>query len=69
MVGGPFAIIQEGDIIEYDIPAKKLNVDLSEQEIQKRLEDWTSPEPKIKGGFLGRIYTKLVQAADKGGIL
>lgn len=67
--GGPIAIIRDGDIIEYDIPAKKLNVDLSEQEIQNRLKDWKRPEPRIKTGFVGRIYPKIVESADKGCIL
>jgi len=67
--GGPIAAIRDGDIIEYDIPAKKLNVNLSEQEIQKRLKDWKRPEPKIKAGFVGTIYPNIVESADKGCIL
>jgi len=64
--GGPVAVIQDGDIIEYDIPGHKLNVELTEQEIQRRLKNWMLPEQKIKSGFLGTIYTKIVQSADKG---
>ena len=67
--GGPIAAIRDGDIIEYDIPAKKLNVNLSEQEIQKRLKDWKRPDPKIKTGFVGTIYPNIVESADKGCIL
>lgn len=67
--GGPIAVIRDGDIIEYDIPAKKLNVELSEQEIQNRLKDWKRPEPRIKTGFVGRIYPNIVESADKGCIL
>jgi dihydroxy-acid dehydratase len=67
--GGPIAAIKDGDIIEYDIPNKKLNVNLSDQEIQKRLKGWKQPEPKIKTGFLGRIYPFIVESADKGCIL
>lgn len=66
---GPIAAIQDGDIIEYDIPAKRLNVDLSGEEIQKRLRDWKGPEPKIKTGFLGTIYSRIVESADRGCIL
>ena len=66
---GPIAAIRDGDMIEYDIPAKTLSVELSEQEIQDRLRDWKEPELKIKTGFLGRIYTKIVESADKGCIL
>jgi len=67
--GGPIAAIRDGDIIEYDIPAKKLNVELSDKEIQNRLMEWKRPEPKIKTGFLGTIYTNIVESADKGCIL
>ena len=63
--GGPIAAIKDGDIIKYDVPAKKLNVNLSDQEIQKRLKEWKQPEPKIKTGFLGRIYPFIVESADK----
>ena len=67
--GGPIAAIQEGDIIEYDIPNRKLNVNLSRQEIQKRLKNWKPPEAKIKTGFLGKVYTSIVESPDKGCIL
>ncbi len=67
--GGPIAVIQEGDIIEYDIPGKKLNVDLSKQEIQRRLKSWKPPEPRIKTGFLGKVYANIVESADKGCVL
>jgi len=67
--GGPIAAIRDGDTIEYDIPAKKLNVLLTKQEIKKRLKNWKRPEPKIKTGFLGTIYTHIVESADKGCIL
>lgn len=66
---GPIAAIREGDVIEYDIPARKVNVDLSEKEIEDRLKDWIRPEPKIKSGFLGTIYPHIVESADKGCIL
>jgi len=67
--GGPIAIIQDGDIIEYDIPARKINVKLSDEEIRERLKGWKRPEPEIKWGFLGSIYAKIAESADKGGIL
>jgi dihydroxy-acid dehydratase len=66
---GPIAAIQDGDLIEYDIPKRKLNVDLTEKEIERRLRDWKRPEPKIKTGFLGTIYPHIVESADKGCIL
>jgi dihydroxy-acid dehydratase len=66
---GPIAAIRDGDLIEYDIPARKLNVDLSEKEIRYRLKDWKPREPKIKTGFLGSIYPYIVESAAKGCIL
>lgn len=67
--GGPIAIVRDGDMIEYDIPNKKLNVELSDKEIRDRLRDWKPKKPPITTGYLGRIYTKIVESADKGCIL
>lgn len=67
MVGGPIAVVQEGDIIEIDIPNRKLDVKLSAAEIEERLERWSAPEPKIKTGYLAR-YAKLVSSAHTGAV-
>ena len=64
---GPIAAIQEGDIIEIDIPKKKLDVRLSEEEIQERLAKLPEFEPKIKSGYLAR-YARMVSSADKGAV-
>jgi len=64
---GPIAIIKEGDIIEIDIPEKKLNVKLEEDEIKERLKRLKVFEPKIKSGYL-KYYTDLVDSADKGAV-
>jgi dihydroxy-acid dehydratase len=66
--GGPIATLQEGDIIEIDIPVKRLNVKLSQKEIKKRLAGLPKFEPKIKAGYLGR-YAELVSSADKGAVI
>jgi len=66
---GAIAAVRDGDMIEYDISARKLNVDLSESAIEDRLKDWSPPELKIKNGFLGNIYPHIVESADKGCIL
>jgi len=66
--GGPMAVVEEGDIIEVDIPERRLNVKVSPEEMQKRLEKWVKPEPKIKDGYLAR-YAKLVTSANTGGVL
>ena len=65
--GGPIAIVRNGDIIEIDIPAKKLNVRLSEAEIKKRLAEWKAPGPNITTGYMSR-YAKLVSSADRGAV-
>lgn len=67
-MGGNIALIQEGDIIEIDIEAGKINVQVSDEELAKRRENWVAPEPKIKTGWLAR-YAKLVTSADKGAVL
>jgi len=66
---GPIAAIHDGDMIAYDIPRRKLDIMLSDREIQERLKNWHAPEPKIKTGFLGSIYPYIVESADKGCIL
>jgi len=66
-MGGPIAIVEEGDIIEIDIPEKKLNIKLEEDEIEERLKRLKVPESKIKSGYL-KYYTDLVGSADKGAV-
>jgi len=66
---GPIAAIQNGDMISYDIAKRTLNVELTDTEIEKRLQNVEIPEPKIKEGFLGKIYTKLVDSVDRGAVL
>ncbi len=67
-VGGPIALIEEGDIIAIDIPANTINVKVSDEEMAKRKETWTPKEPKVKTGYLAR-YASMVTSADKGAIL
>ncbi|HZK40435.1 MAG TPA: dihydroxy-acid dehydratase [Atribacterota bacterium] len=66
-MGGPIAIVEEGDIIEIDIPEKKLNIKLEEDEIKERLKKLKLPESKIKSGYL-KYYTDSVGPADKGAV-
>jgi dihydroxy-acid dehydratase len=68
MDGGPIAVIQDGDVINIDIRAHRLDVELSENEVKNRLKTWKPIEPKVKKGYLTR-YMRLVQSADKGAIL
>ena len=65
---GPIAAVNEGDIITLDIPNKIIKVELSDDEIQKRLNDLPEFEPKIKKGYLAR-YAKMVTSANTGAVL
>jgi dihydroxy-acid dehydratase len=69
MAGGPIAIVEEGDIIEIDIPSRKLNVRLSQEEIQSRLARWTPPPLKREVKSYLRRYSRLVTSASTGAIL
>jgi len=66
--GGPIALVQDGDVIEIDIPARLLNLKVSKDEIDKRRKAWKAPAPKVTKGYLAR-YQRLVSSADKGAIL
>jgi len=66
MEGGPIAIVREGDTIEIDIPGRKLNLKMSDKEIQARLRKWKKPKKKLTG-ILAR-YSKLVSSADRGAV-
>jgi len=68
MEGGPIAAVQDGDLIEINIPENKLDVLLSEEELAARLSRWVKPEPKINKGYLAR-YAQLVTSADRGAVL
>lgn len=68
MEGGPLAIIKDGDRINIDIPKGRLDIQLTQQEINKRLESWKMPAPKIKKGYLAR-YARFVSSADEGAIM
>ena len=68
MAGGPIGLLKDGDIIDIDIPNRKLNVLLSDEELAKRKAAWVKPEPKIKTGYLSR-YAKLTTSANTGAVL
>jgi len=67
MEGGPIALVEDGDIIEIDIPAKKLSLAVSEEELDKRKKQWVAPEPKIKHGYAYR-YSQMVTSASTGAV-
>ncbi len=66
--GGEIALIQEGDTISIDIPASKINLMISDEELEKRRAAWTPREPKVTTGWIGR-YARLVTSANTGAIL
>lgn len=66
--GGPICIVEEGDFIEINIPENKINLLLSDEEIERRMKSWQPPTIKIKEGYLAR-YSRLVTSAAKGAIL
>lgn len=67
-VGGPIALIEEGDIIEINIPEKKLNVRVSDEELAARKAKWQPREPKITTGYLAR-YAAMVTSGSRGAVL
>ena len=68
MEGGPIALIQEGDRIKIDIPGKRVDLLVSEEELSRRQAAWRQPEPRVKTGYLSR-YSKLVTSANTGAVL
>ena len=66
--GGNIALVEEGDIIDIDIPNRTLNVRVSDEELAKRKENWVCPPPKVKKGYLAR-YASLVSSAAQGAVL
>ena len=67
-VGGPIALIEEGDIIRINIPELTLNAKVSEEEFAKRRAKWQPKEPKVTTGYLAR-YAKMVTSGNRGAIL
>ena len=68
MEGGPIALVREGDIIKIDIPNRKIDVLVSEEELAKRKAEWKQPEPRVKTGYLSR-YSRLVTSANTGAVI
>ncbi len=66
-VGGPIAALREGDIITFDIPSRRIDVNLTDAEIKARLKDWKPPTPHYKSGVMAK-YAQLVSSASRGAI-
>ena len=67
-VGGPIALIEEGDIIKINIPEMTLDVDLSDEELEARRSKWQPRQPKVTSGYLTR-YASLVTSGNRGAVL
>ncbi len=66
-VGGTIALVEDGDVIELDIPTRRLELKVPEQVLEERRQRWQAPEPKIKKGWLSR-YASVVTSANTGAI-
>jgi dihydroxy-acid dehydratase len=66
--GGPIAFVEDGDIIELDLINRKIELKISDEEMERRRANWKGFEPKVKTGYLAR-YSKLVTSASTGGIM
>jgi len=67
-VGGPIALVEEGDIISINIPENTLNMKVSDEELAKRRAKWQPREPRVTTGYLSR-YRELVTSGNRGAIL
>lgn len=63
--GGPLALVQDGDMIELDVPSRRLHLDISDEEMEKRRVAWAPPEPPMAGGYF-KLYFDHVLQADQG---
>jgi dihydroxy-acid dehydratase len=66
-VGGPIALIQDGDLITFDIKARELRVELSDEELIKRRAHWHPPLPRYQKGVMAK-YARSVSSASEGAI-
>jgi dihydroxy-acid dehydratase len=66
--GGPIAVVHEGDLIEIDVPGRRLNLLVPEEQLARRFAEWHPRQPAITTGFLG-LYSRIVSQADRGAVL
>jgi dihydroxy-acid dehydratase len=64
-IGGPLALVRDGDMIELDIPGRRLHLDISEEEMASRKADWVAPEAHYKRGY-GWMYAQHIRQASEG---
>ena len=66
--GGPIALVRDGDEVELDIRGRRLEVRIAPDELERRRQGWSAPEPKVRTGWLAR-YARLVTSANTGAVL
>jgi len=66
-VGGPIAAVRDGDVISFDIPNRRLDVEIEDQELLRRLAEWKAPEPRYQRGVFAK-YARLVSSAAEGAV-
>ena len=66
-VGGPIALVQEGDQITLDIANRELNLDVDEAELERRRAAWSAPSPNYESGVFAK-YARLVSGAERGAV-
>ena len=65
--GGPIAAVRDGDTITFDVDARRLDVEISQEEMDKRLREWKAPEPRYASGVMAK-YARLVSSASEGAV-
>ena len=65
--GGPIAAVRDGDTITFDVDARRLDVEISQEEMDKRLREWKAPEPRYASGVMAK-YARLVSSAAEGAV-
>ena len=66
-VGGPIALVRDGDTIKMDVETRELSVQVSDEELARRREQWTAPEPQHTTGVMAK-YARLVSSASRGAV-
>ena len=64
-IGGPLALVRDGDMVELDIPGRRLHVDISDEEMARRKAEWAPPDPRYKRGY-GWMYAQHIRQANEG---
>jgi dihydroxy-acid dehydratase len=64
-IGGPLALVRDGDVIELDIPARRLSLKVSDEELERRRAQWRKPAPRFARGY-GRLFSEHVSQANDG---